>query len=53
MYLKKYISWAVPNTSSPGVLVKRSVENDPTGVDLDARRIAKKVDVDVDIANLT
>ncbi len=27
-----------------------SVENDPTGVDVDARRIAKNVDVDVDIA---
>jgi hypothetical protein len=27
-----------------------SVENDPTGVDLDARRIAENVDVDVNIA---
>jgi hypothetical protein len=34
-------------------LRKGSVENDPTGVDFDTRRIAKNVDVDVDIANLT
>jgi hypothetical protein len=33
--------------------MKGSVENNPIGVDLDARHIAKNVDVDVDIANLT